>query len=250
MHLFRDDTFDAAIWQAADHDYPTLPNSFSPGEVFLDVGCHTGAVCDVAARRGATVVAYEANRENHVLAKFNLAHHASVTVRHGAIWRSDLGGPTELRFTPNVDGANTGGGSVMFAAQTDHWRARPSEDVEPGPEDPPLSSHPVPAVALDDVLRELGRVRFLKLDAEGAEFPILLTATRLDLVDAIAGEYHEVSDEVMSLLAPAARVGDLRYSADLLRGRLRDAGFTTRFVSDVRGRGFFSGERVRAGPGS
>ena len=248
MHLFRDETVDADIWQAADHDYPSLPQAFTPGEVVVDVGCHTGSISELAAQRGATVVGYEANRENHVLAKFNLAHHPSVTVHHAAIWRSDLDRPVELQFTPSVDPGNTGGGSVMFATEGDHWRARPSECADPGPDDAPLSSHSVAALPLDDVLVELGRVRFLKIDAEGAEFPILLTATRLDLVDAIAGEYHELSDEGMELLAPSARVGTLRYSAELLRHRLRDAGFATKFVSHDRGRGFFSAERITTAP--
>jgi FkbM family methyltransferase len=250
MYLFRDGTFDAAIWQLSEQDYPTLPQHFAPGEIVVDVGCHTGAVCDLAARRGATVVGYEANRENHVLAKFNLARHPSVTVHHAAIWRSDVDEPTELLFTPSVDRANTGGGSVLFAAEEDHWRARPGEGADPRPAEAPLSSHTVAAVPLDDVLVELGRVRFLKLDAEGAEFPILLTATRLDLVDAIAGEYHELSDADMALLVPSARVGPERYSAELLRHRLREAGFTTKFASHKHGRGFFSAERVTAAPGA
>jgi len=249
-YLFRDGTFDAAIWQGVEADYPTLPESFAPGEIVLDVGCHTGAVCDVAARRGATVIGYEANRENHVLAKFNLARHPSVTVRHAAVWRSDVSRSAELVFIPSANPANTGGGSVMFSIEAEHWQAHAREVGDPDDVEAKLSRHPVESVALDDVLVELGRVRFLKLDVEGAEFPILLTATRLDLVDAIAGEYHELSDMDMDLLAPEARVGDTRYAAELLRQRLRAAGFATKFVSSQDGRGLFSAERVTAARGT
>ena len=244
MYLFRDGTLDAAIWQGVEADYPSLPAAFAPGEIVLDIGCHTGAVSDLAARRGATVVGYEANHENYVLAKFNLARHGSVTVRHRAVWRSDLDAPTELVFTPSADRGNTGGGSVLFDSEAEHWRVHPREFADPDPGELPLHRDTVAAVALDDLLVELGRVRFLKLDVEGSEFPILLTATRLELVDAIAGEYHEVSEADMALLAPGARVGPDRYSAEVLRRRLRTAGFTTKFVSTHHGRGTFSAERV------
>ena len=243
LPLLRDGTFDASIWGSVHHDYPMLPPSFAPEEIVLDVGCHTGALCDLAARRGATVVGYEANFENYALAQINLAARGSVTLHHAAIWRSDVGEKTRLVFTPSADSANTGGGSVLFPSGPHHWAARPSEGYEPGPPGAALSAHVVDAVALDDVLRELGRVRFLKIDVEGAEFPILLTARRLDLVDAIDGEYHQFTDAEMALLPSSSRVGDERYSADLLRRRLTAAGFDVALVPDSHGRGFFSATR-------
>ena len=95
-HLFRHGTFDAAIWDSIEYEYPTLPESVEPDDVVVDVGCHTGAFCDLAARRGATVVGYEANRENYALAAINLRDRTSVTLHHTAVWRSDLTGPTRL----------------------------------------------------------------------------------------------------------------------------------------------------------
>jgi FkbM family methyltransferase len=246
--LLRDGTFDAAIWTSVHHDYPMLPASFAPGEIVLDLGCHTGALCDLAARRGATVVGYEANFENYALAQINLAGRDTVTLHHAAIWRSDTGEGSRLLFTPNVDTANTGGGSVLFASTDDHWTARPSEGYEPGPPGSALSSHAVDAVALDDVLRELGRVRFLKIDVEGAEFPILLTARGLDMVTAIEGEYHQFTDAEMARLPPSARVGDERYTADLLRRRLTAAGFAVSLVPGPHGRGLFSATRFTTVP--
>jgi len=35
-----------------------------------------------------------------------------------------------------------------------------------------------------------GRVALIKIDAEGAEYPALLTAKKLHLVDALTGETH------------------------------------------------------------
>ncbi|MCU1449409.1 MAG: methyltransferase, FkbM family [Acidimicrobiales bacterium] len=245
MVLLRGGTYDAAIWHAVHDDYPTLPGALTPDDVVLDIGSHTGAFCDLAASRGATVVGYEANRENHALASINLAGRSSVTLHQAAVWRSDVD-DTDLLFTPNADGENTGGGSVLFTTAGDHWQVRPAEGAPEDSADAPLSTHTVPAVALDVVLRGLGRVRFLKIDAEGAEFPILLTATRLDLVEAIGGEYHAFTDAQMDALAPPARVGRERYTVDLLRRCLEAAGFAVVVRPDHDGawKGLFSAERL------
>jgi FkbM family methyltransferase len=241
--LLRDGTYDAAIWYSVHEDYPTLPHSFAPGDVVLDVGSHTGAFCDLAASRGATVIGYEANRENHALATINLVGRPSVTLHQAAVWRSDVD-EANLLFTPNADSDNTGGGSVLFTTACDHWQARPPERAPGASAEEPLSTHTVPAVALDAVLRGLGRVRFLKIDVEGAEFPILLTAARLDLVDAIGGEYHAFTDAQMGVLAPSARVGQERYTADLLQHHLEHAGFSVTIVPSVERHGLFHAERV------
>ena len=173
--IVRGGTWDDAIRASVAHEYPTVPESFAPGEVVVDLGCHTGAFCQLAAARGATVIGYEANRENHALAAINTARLPAVAIRHAAVWRSDGHGTSTLRFTPSSNPANTGGGSVMFDRPEDHWWAlREGPDVHGT--GGVLSMHPVPTVALDDVLTAAGPVRFLKLDVEGAEFPILLRA--------------------------------------------------------------------------
>jgi len=57
--------------------------------------------------------------------------------------------------------------------------------------------HPVPGVmSFDSAIREgagtsaNGRIRLAKLDVEGGEYPILYTATRLELIDELVGEYR------------------------------------------------------------
>jgi SAM-dependent methyltransferase len=113
LALLRKGTFDAAICASIEHEYPTLPASFAPGEIVLDLGCHTGAVCQLAAEREATVVGYEASRKNYSLAVTNLHNVPSITLHHAAVRRSDVAS-TRLLFTPSADGGNTGGGSVVF----------------------------------------------------------------------------------------------------------------------------------------
>lgn len=240
--LVRPGTWDAAIHAAVRHEYPALPDAFAPGEIVLDVGCHTGAFCLFAAERGARVIGYEANRENHALAAINTARVADVSIRFGAVWRSDRVDAHDVRFTPSADGANTGGGSVLFDSVGDHWAAVP--DGGRGAAPPVLTSHPVPTVALDTVLAETGPVRFLKIDAEGAEFPILLTSRRLRLIEAIGGEYHELTEHEMARLAPDARLGDAPYRIALLRRALESAGFVVTVRPDASGRrGLFSATR-------
>ena len=243
MPFFRRGTFDSRIWSWVLSEYPTLPLSFAPGEVFIDVGCHTGAVCEFAARRGATVVGYEANRENYWFALLNLRDFRSVAVHQAAIWRSDLQPSRPLLFTPHADTENTGGGSVMFSSPEDHWSARPREEPEPLSGIGALSSHSVAAIALDDVLTACGPTRVLKLDAEGAEYPILLTSSRLDLVDSVVDEYHEFTEGAMAALAPDSVVGTEPYTADLLCRCLAAAGFEVYATPARNGRGIFAAQR-------
>src|SRR5581483_772060 len=245
MPLYRRNTFDEAIWHSVQYEYLTATTSFVPSDLVLDIGAHTGAFCELAARRGATVLGYEANRDNFALAAINLHDLDAVTLRHAAVWRSDVP-PGRLTFTPSADTANTGGGSVLFRSSDVHWATMPCERWEGPTPEAALSTHEVAAAPLDDILAELGAVRFMKIDVEGAEFPILLTANQLDRVAAIAGEYHELTDDGMAALAPEALVGDERYSAELLRRRLAEAGFEeVTFVPDRGGRGFFSATRRR-----
>lgn len=245
MALLRSETFDEAIWSSVLYEYPDFPESFSPGDVVLDVGCHTGAVSMLAAQRGATVMGYEASLENFVLAVRNLKDFESVRLCQRAVWRSDRVPGSPLWFVPHVDRENTGGGSVMFANQDDHWRARPTEVPPSDSRRPRLAAQVVEAVGLDQILVELGRVRMMKLDVEGAEFPILLTAGRLDLVEFVVGEYHEFSAAAMELVAAEAVVGTERYTRDLLRHRLEKAGFSVELIRREHDRGYFKAIRRR-----
>lgn len=243
IRFHRRGTFDEAILSAVAHEYP-LPRRFEPGDVVLDLGCHIGAFAVRAAGRGARVLGYEVSRENYALARMNTARLPAVEVRWGAVWRSDVPAGT-LRFTPHPDGENTGGGSVLFLDEAAHRRfAALAPGGSGAPRKPPsLAAHEVPAVPLDGVLRELGRVRLLKLDVEGAELPILLTARKLGRVDEIVGELHELSAEQIALLPPAARVGDGPYDRDRLGAVLGAAGFAVRFSAGGEGTILFTARR-------
>ena len=74
-------------------------------------------------------------------------------------------------------------------------------------------------------------MRLLKLDCEGAEWPILLTSRRLHLIDEIVGEFHEIGGPFLEIgeERPAARRVPLRSRSRVhdrrARRCLRDAGF-------------------------
>jgi hypothetical protein len=140
---------------------------------------------------------------------------------HAAVWRSDPN-DDELRFDgyhafppsyPGMEGiVNTGNGSVVWGL-----------------------GEPVAKIAFDDVVdlatnRGERRVRLLKLDCEGAEWPIVLTSRRLHLIDEIVGEFHELG-------GPFPDIGEDRPSNVRIFHSDRVAGFTieelVRFIRDA-----------------
>ena len=104
----------------------------------------------------------------------------------------------------------------------------------------------MPAVALDDVLTELGPVRLMKIDVEGAEYPILLTARGLELVQEIVGEYHELGSAALAHVPAALRAGLGDWSLDALRLALDDAGFGVTIGPVYGSHGIFRAERAEA----
>jgi len=173
-------SWDHDIWNSVTREYVTLPEKFLPTDVVLDIGAHVGAFSSAASVRGEPIVlAFEANLENYQLASQNLACFPQCSVQNLAVWRSDE--PSrELLFTPHPIGLNTGGGTVLTSRCPDSGHS--SSYLRP---------QTVDTISLDDILKSHKVVRYLKIDAEGSEFPILYTSKLLDRVVEIAGEYHE-----------------------------------------------------------
>lgn len=233
----RPGTLDEAIVRSvADGGEYRLPEAFGARDVVVDVGVHIGGFCLEALRRGAgRVVGFEAERSNVAIAAENLRPFGDrVRLHHRAVWRSDQPAG-RLVFTPSNDATNTGGGGLIF------WRGLGQVEQE------------VEAVAFDDVIRDLtrggrSRVRLLKIDCEGSEFPILLTSRTLHLIDAIVGEFHEVGGPFDNHPMPEhARIpGVDRFTIDSLADALRRAGFSvdwTRHPGSFMG--LFAAERMR-----
>lgn len=244
MWGFRSGTLDRLIFDGVvAHDEYRLPERFEPDDVVLDVGAHIGSFTYAVARRGGQHVwSIEPDRTNCALAAGHLRPYVDqgyVRLIRAAVWRSDPN-DDELRFDgyhalprsyPGMEGVlNTGGGSVLWGL-----------------------GEPVAKIAFDDVVdqatnRGERRVRLLKLDCEGAEWPIVLTSRRLHLIDEIVGEFHELG-------GPFLEIGEDRpsnalvFHSDRVAGFtieefarfLRDAGFGVTYVRHVRPDGALEG---------
>lgn len=214
----RPGTIDRRIFLStvAEDEY-RLPR-FSATDTVLDIGAHTGSFALAALRRGAgRVVCIEPDGENAALLRHNLSPFGSrVSLIQAAAWPQ----AGKLTLSNPLDDRNTGAGQTR----------EDGAGVE------------VAAVAFDAMLEELGRVRFAKLDCEGAEWPLLFSSRRLDLIEELAGEYH---------LAPlAAPWPGVEASLPSLEARLREAGFRTTFRTDPRSPlpvGWFRSIRPRRG---
>jgi FkbM family methyltransferase len=140
-----------------------LPDRFGPEDVVIDVGAHIGAFSYAALVRGAEACMRSKRiRSITRIASHNVARFAGrVQCRNLAVWRSDQ--PQQLLFNDALTSfkPNTGGISVLWNDE----------------------GLPVASISLDDLLAEASRnfarrVRLLKLDCEGAEYPILYTSRR------------------------------------------------------------------------
>ena len=198
-----------------------LPASFAHGIVVIDIGAHTGNFVMAARMRGVTeIYCYEPEPSNFERLSENVKGVPGVFPYKLAVWRSDED-PGFLFFTPSEQSWRTGGGNTLLGA---------GESIQS-----------ISFDAVIDYVSKKGtrRIDLVKMDCEGAEWPILLTATKLDLIDRIYGEYHEIGGPNMGSLKPdqvhpreipqAAQVADHKeYTVDLLKAYLPSKGFSVR----------------------
>ena len=177
-HTLRDNTFDKAIWfNVVQNNGYLLPATFCESDVILDVGSHTGSFSYAVLKRGAGLVwSFEADVTNFMLASTNLSSFGrKVQLFHQAVGRSDVLVPRVwLTGYPRSDEhLNTGGASVVTESGAVSVQGRSFDDIV-------------------DELTNFGsrRVRLLKLDCEGSEYPTVLTSERLHLIDEVVIEYH------------------------------------------------------------
>jgi FkbM family methyltransferase len=194
-----------------DNEYE-LPARFGPGDVLLDVGAHVGSFAFAALKRGAGLVyCCEPDPGNFLQLEHNLRPWSDrVRLIPRAVWRSDRDAAVLSLHNPHRAG-NTGA-----------YRLTP-ETVSP----------PVSVLAFDELVAaatEGGkRIRLLKIDCEGAEWPILLTARTLDRIDAVCGEYH------LGDYPEAFHVAGVpEFTPEVLRRRLAEQGFVVQVRPNTR----------------
>lgn len=202
----RPGTNDDVIYKSVvtENEY-RVPDDLT-GAIVVDIGVHVGAFSYLALTRGAaSVYGFEPEPSNYARACENLAPFGErVQLSNRAVWRSDAPA-SQLHFFPSTDRANTGGGTLIWDT------------------DGPM----VDAAPLDQVIEEVTgggykNIDLLKIDCEGAEFPILLTSRLLDRIDRIVGEYHELRAQPPAHAAIPA-VGE--FTLDVLVAGLERAGF-------------------------
>jgi FkbM family methyltransferase len=203
-------------------EYGIADLRFRPEDVVVDVGAHIGLFAQFCWMLGSrSVHCYEPDEQNFRVLQHNLGSKPGFHLHDAAVWRSDDPVWAPLAISgPN--GANTGACSVMAGGRAVDF---PAQSIAP----PAGSSSQVRTIPLDQILGAFDRVKLLKLDCEGSEFPILLTSQRLDRVDRIVGELHEVGEEMFALAEPRGHVeGCTAYTRDLLVTRLETCGFRVR----------------------
>jgi FkbM family methyltransferase len=169
---FRKGTCDEVVFRSVtlENEY-ALPESFEAEDVVLDVGAHIGSFAAACHARGSrSILCYEANRENTRIARANLQAFPGIKLMNKAVLNRE-GRVRVSTFPPEAAGQNTGGGRV-FLDETGEGKA----------------------VSFDALLRKHRRIRLVKLDCEGSEWPILLTSRELHRVEEICGEYHEMDE--------------------------------------------------------
>lgn len=161
-----------------DNQYD-LPRRFGPEEVVIDCGAHIGCFSVAALMRGAhRVLAVEPPTPNLPLLRYNLQDYPERSwIFEEAVWRSDRFEAVYLRVQPDPIHTATHRtigsdlGVLCPATSLDHL------------------------INLGSMLSRNGRVRFLKMDIEGAEYGALYSCTLLGLVDQIAVETHQLNHD-------------------------------------------------------
>lgn len=196
---YRQTEFERDIYREVIDRNVYQVSAFSHEDVVVDVGMHVGMFSCLALEKGAGVLyGFEANQDNFTMAERNVNQYkAEIHLYKVAIWRSDIG-ETTLHFENKEQ--NSGSGNV-FAQQ----------------------GETVTAIGLDNALRHVPKVRFLKIDAEGSEYPILYTAD-LSKIEEIAAEFHRVDITTIPKEAVVKRHED-DYSPEKLSAYIESKGF-------------------------
>lgn len=184
-----------------------LPDSFAASDVVLDIGGHVGAFAVACLSRGA----------GKVVSVEPIPDYCEMYSRNLAAW----GGKSEL-----IEAACDYREMAVMARgnHSGEWHSAESGELR------------AKGVSLKELLASLGKVRLLKFDCEGAEWPSLVGGLELSKTLAgvleICGEYHLAQ-------AGGYTIGDLRRVLEV-------AGFSVETVPTNPHLGHFFARRVSA----
>lgn len=176
---FRPGLNDEIIFNtASDLNEYLLPDVIDADDIIIDIGAHIGGFIYGCLKRGArNIFAYESHKGNYDIGLAGFDEeimYGSVKLYNLAVWRSDIE-DTVLYNSGFCDPGNSGTNVVVY-------------DTE--------KNNPVNTISLDEIISSVAmsgrRIKLIKIDCEGSEFPILFTSKRLKEVDYICGEYHMI----------------------------------------------------------
>lgn len=190
----REGTNDADVVRSVFLGEYALPNQdgYEPGAFFLDLGAHIGAFTVWAARKyhNVRVVAVEPIGENQSLFLRNLELNRlteRVTLLRGAAWSKK-----EPTVTIPYGDESTESGRI-------HYFVGNACSV-------PLSGQThvtVRTISLAEIMAGVDRVWCMKLDGEGAEYPLLEECNHDDLKRCkwVVGEFHAGIERIRAVMA-------------------------------------------------
>ena len=189
-----------------DHAYSPPGYEICESDTIIDVGANIGSFTIFAARRAkqGRVIAFEPTRQSFSLLQGNISKNRLKHVSTERAALTDRAGPVTL----HLSGLGSG-----------------HHSLNPAFAGPSRSSEDVSGLTLADAFakHDIKTCNCLKLDCEGAEFPILesLSPNLAARIERIALEYHT---------RPTA---PKREQSDALARRLLDLGFTIDIYTDV-----------------
>jgi FkbM family methyltransferase len=151
------------IWIANEY---RSPFPLSSGPLIIDAGANIGLASIYLSTQysGAKIIAIEPNQSNFALLCKNCAG-LNIELHRAALWSS-------------------AGTIEMFDAGQGHWAYAAKDDR------PSISVGTVRTITIPEIIGTQ-HVAFLKLDIEGAEREVMLSASWLDQIDVIAIELHD-----------------------------------------------------------
>lgn len=186
--FFRKNSGDEAIFNGIyiNNEYK-IDYIFNEYDVVIDIGAHTGSFSLLCHKLGCKhIYAYEANTDNYSLLKRNVEGINEIHAFNKVVWKSENHNDkfylSELNY-PELFCANSGAIDVLY------------------PGNPKKENIEIETIGLDNIIdiiyNETGinKIKQLKIDCEGSEFPILYTCKYFNKIEKIVGELHEIKPE-------------------------------------------------------
>jgi len=232
----RPDTADSFVYQSVvEQNEYRIPEQLHPDDRIIDIGAHIGSFSYLCWQRGSrNIEAFEPHPENAELARHNLQG-TGVVLHYKGVWRSDIEQPLTLYHSGFAVAAQFLYRPISLVANSQVSSGLADEEISPdgtntgGGDIFAETGQPVETVSLDEVIGDK-KVKILKIDCEGSEFPILLTCKRLSQVETIVGEYH-----ILEKIPPKARIeGIEQYTPGVLADLLMSKRFRVEFIPNTR----------------